>query len=192
MKRHGRSADKGDPHQLQIDWNISSEDRPEPLPVPVTGEVVAEKPATASTAPDPVRPVTVKTPRTKPRQSTPATTFREKRIVARLPVPRPLPTAVAAGRFGQDEEERPIRPDPDEVQAITENQAEKLIDMLDAAKKVVSEKSPAADSLPGAFRTILDAYARDFGDRAAQQLEAYVRRQSSLEDEDRADYGWHR
>jgi hypothetical protein len=48
---------------------------------------------------------------------------------ARLPVPRPMAAAVGRGHFGKDEH-GPIRPTLDEVRAITEQHAEKLIDLL--------------------------------------------------------------
>ena len=40
---------------------------------------------------------------------------RPKRIPARLPVPRPLPSAIAAARFGQEENGKPVRPGAHEV-----------------------------------------------------------------------------
>jgi hypothetical protein len=41
-----------------------------------------------------------------------------RRVVARLPVPRPLPASIAAGRFGHDDD-GPVLPRADEVRAIT-------------------------------------------------------------------------
>ena len=87
-----------------------------------------------------------------------------RRIIARLPVPRPLPSAVAAGRFGQEDDGRPVRPGPNEVRAITEQHAEKLIDILGSRDDAN-------------FRHGLARYAEDFGQEAADQLEAYARRQ---------------
>src|SRR5581483_7079026 len=52
---------------------------------------------------------------------------RPRSIPARLPVPKPLPEAVAAKRFGE-EDGKPVRPGPNEVRAITEQHAEKLIE----------------------------------------------------------------
>ena len=110
-------------------------------------------------------------------------------ITARFPVPRPLPASVAAGRFGYDEEHRPIRPAPDEVRAITENQVDKLIDLLDALAE--PGKVPGSrERHREAFDALIAAYARDFGDKAARQLEAYVRRQASLDEESRTSPGY--
>jgi len=89
---------------------------------------------------------------------------RRRRIVARLPVPRPLPSAVTAGHFGREEDGRPVRPGPNEVRAITEQHADKLIDLLGSRDEVN-------------FRHGLARYAEDFGQEAADQLEAYTRRQ---------------
>jgi hypothetical protein len=87
-----------------------------------------------------------------------------KRSSTRLPVPHPLPAAVNAGRFGLDDHGKPVRPGPDEVRAITENHAEKLIGLLESRQEL-------------AFRTGIEAYAEDFGDQAAHQLERHVIRQ---------------
>jgi hypothetical protein len=97
----------------------------------------------------------------------PPAPVRPSRIVARLPIPRPLAEAVRAGRFGTDEQNQPIRPDPDEVAEITVTHAEKLIDLLGPNTEV-------------AYRTGLAAYAEDFGERPASQLDAYVRRLARL------------
>ncbi len=87
---------------------------------------------------------------------------------ARFPVPTPLTEAVAAGRFGVDEEGKRIRPGRDEVCEITASHADKLIDLIHAV--------PAnADAIAAA----LAAYAEDFGAKAAEQLGAYARRQAS-------------
>ncbi len=87
------------------------------------------------------------------------------RIVARLPIPRPLKVAIRAGRFGIDEQNRPIHPDPDEVAEITVTHAEKLMDLL-------------GPNTEGAYQAGLAVYAGDFGERPAAQLDAYVRRLS--------------
>jgi hypothetical protein len=103
-----------------------------------------------------------------------------RRVVARLPVPKPLPEAVAAGRFGLDDDQRSIRPGPDEVRAITENHAEKLIELLGTIPERIdpgNDAHPLNDQLKAAIA----AYAEDFGPEAARQLEAYARRQASLE-----------
>ncbi len=108
-----------------------------------------------------------------------------KRITSRIPVPRPLPAAVAAGRFGQDEDGHPIRPAADEVRAITEQHAEKLIDLLVAATAAVQSGAPTEQArLRDAFGIAVADFAEDFGSRPAQQLEAYVRRQAELNSDD--------
>lgn len=89
----------------------------------------------------------------------PPTPVRPSRIVARLPIPRPLAEAVRAGRFGMDEQNRPIRPDNDEVAQITVTHAEKLMDLLGPNNEV-------------AYQAGLAAYAEDFGERPAAQLDA--------------------
>jgi hypothetical protein len=99
------------------------------------------------------------------RDETPAamTTVRRSAKVRRrscLPVPRPLRTAVAAGIFGHDESGKPVRPSREEVRAITERHAERMVDMND-------EKLHAA----------VTKYMDDFGSKAAAQLERYVRRE---------------
>jgi hypothetical protein len=85
---------------------------------------------------------------------------RTSRPSSQLPVPLPLRSSVANGVFGRDENGKPIRPDSDEVRAITEQQAERMIDMSDAE-----------------LRSAVTKYAEDFGNKAAAQLERYVRRQ---------------
>jgi hypothetical protein len=102
---------------------------------------------------------------------------RRKRIVARLPVPRPLPSAVTAGHFGQEENGKPVRPGTHEIREITERHAEKLIELLDSfASAPLAEK----DAVQAEFTAGIAAYAEDFGESAAEQFEAFVRRQASL------------
>ncbi len=100
-----------------------------------------------------------------------------KRIVARMPVPRPLPEAVAAGHFGTNEK-GPIRPSLDEVREITDTYAHKLMDLLRAIRDG-SDVAPR-DDLQAEFKRSINAYAEDFGSRAAQQLEAYVRKEVGI------------
>jgi hypothetical protein len=102
-------------------------------------------------------------------------------VIARLPVPRPRPEAVAAGRFGYDDDQRPIHPGPAEARAITENHADKLIELL---KSLPPSPDPPAASNPLAreFEAGIAAYTEDFGTDAAERLEAYVRRQSMLDE----------
>jgi hypothetical protein len=103
---------------------------------------------------------------------------RPRRIPARLPVPRPLVAAIAAGRFGQEENGKPVRPGPHEVREITEQQAEKLIELLD---QIAGAASNGNGALLESFQNALAAYAEDFGRPATDQLEAYVRKQASLD-----------
>lgn len=113
-----------------------------------------------------------------------------RRVVARLPIPRPLPSAIAAGRFGQEENGKPVRPGAHEVREITERHAEKLIDILDSIQQASGSCVPAeASRLQSLFGSAIAAYAEDFGQHAADRLEAYVRRQASLDECDRADQG---
>ena len=111
------------------------------------------------------------------------------RISARLPVPRPLPSAIAAGHFGQEENGRPVRPGAREVREITERHAEKLIDLLDS---LASAPADNKETLRMQFDAGIAAYAEDFGQPAADQLQAYVHRQASLDGCDRADRGLRR
>jgi len=152
------------PKQLTIDWNPAA---PEILPCLPVHEA----------------PVEPKVAQVKSRAA--------GRYGGRLPVPRPLADAVAAGCFGTDERGRPIRPEADEVRAITEALADQLIDML-CATKLRLGKPAFRDSLPEAFGMLIAAYRQDFGERAAQQLEAYAHRQASLDESDRGDQGWRR
>jgi hypothetical protein len=103
---------------------------------------------------------------------------RPRRIPARLPVPKPLPAAVASGHFGQEEDGKPVRPGVSEVRAITEQQAEKLIELLDT---IASAPASGKAALLESFQNGLAAYAEDFGQPAADQLEAYARRQAGLD-----------
>ncbi|HEY8748407.1 MAG TPA: hypothetical protein VIM11_10555 [Tepidisphaeraceae bacterium] len=85
---------------------------------------------------------------------------RTSRASSHLPVPRPLRASVAAGVFGREENGKPIGPNADEVRAITEQYAERMIEMDEEKLRSATAK-----------------YAEDFGSKAAAQLERYVRRQ---------------
>jgi hypothetical protein len=142
------------------------------IPVRV-GKPGAEMPTPAKTVND--------TPAALP-GSKPARERPHRRIAARLPVPRPLPSAIAAGHFGQDEGGRPIRPGAHEVREITEHHAEKLIETLDSLQQASGSCIPGeATRLRELFDSGIAAYAEDFGHHAAAQLEAYVRRQAGLD-----------
>jgi hypothetical protein len=127
---------------------------------------------------------TADTPPSGPRDAglNPSVSARRGRVVARLPVPRPLHAAISAGHFGQDESSRHIRPGAHEVREITECHAEKLIGILDSIQQARGSCVPGeANRLQGLFDAGLAAYAEDFGQHAADQLEAYTRRQASLD-----------
>jgi hypothetical protein len=103
-----------------------------------------------------------------------------RRVIARLPVPRPLAHAIAAGNFGQDEQ-GPVNPSADEVREITENHAEMLIDLLDEQRQAErsgreADRARLSIEVQAAFMK----YAEDFGVRAAEQLLAYCRRQNLI------------
>jgi hypothetical protein len=144
--------------------------------------VTAEQPRAVTPTPAAAKEETPARPRI-PKQ---ARRQESRRIVARLPVPKPLPSAIAAGHFGQEEDGKPLRPGAHEVREITEQHAEKLIDLLDS---LASAPATGKDALQAQFGTGIAAYAEDFGQHAADQLEAYVKRQASLDVCDRADRG---
>jgi hypothetical protein len=101
-------------------------------------------------------------------------------VTARFPVPRPLPAAIAAGNFGRDEK-GVVRPSAAEVRAITLQHSEKLIDLLETIEQARHSCVPGeATRLREAFQSGIAAYAEDFGQPAAQQLEAFCRRQAHL------------
>ena len=110
---------------------------------------------------------------------------RERRHPAVLPVPKPLPSAIGRGHFGEDEH-GPIRPTPAEVRAITENHAERLINLLERLAEVEgflrnSQCSDRArlyhekDRLLSAYQGAIAMYAEDFGEHAANRIDTYAR-----------------
>jgi hypothetical protein len=101
-------------------------------------------------------------------------------VTARFPVPRPLSAAIAAGHFGRDEN-GVVRPSAAEVRAITLQHSETLIELLEAIDQAAQSCVPSeAGRLQETFRSGIAAYAEDFGTSAAQQLEAFCRRQAHL------------
>ncbi len=201
MKRfwqRGRGAGEQDPNQLPLVWNSPVDDghapssKPasvkggeaegpgaidSPLVTPNVPGAKARQPRRMSNKPTVVRDDVDR----EPAAEIPQSGFR--RVMARLPVPRPLPASVAARRFGEDEDGHPIRPAADEVRAITENHAERLIDLLIAATAAVESGTRAEQArLRDAFGAAVADFAEDFGERPARQLEAYVRRQAALEE----------
>ena len=105
------------------------------------------------------------------------------RVIARLPVPRPLADAIAAGRFGHDEQ-GPVNPSADEVREITLNHAEELIDLLDDVREAQRRglNETGCTSRWHLVELAVQKYAEDFGDHAGQQLLAYCRRQLLIND----------
>ena len=144
--------------------------------------VTAEQPRAATPIPAPVIEETPARPRIRKQ----GRHQESRRVVARLPIPKPLPSAVGSSHFGQEENGKPLRPGAHEVREITEQHAEKLIDLLDS---LASAPANGKDALQTQFGEGIAAYAQDFGQHAADQLEAYVRRQASLDVCDRADRG---
>ncbi len=105
-------------------------------------------------------------------------------------MPKPLPSAVGKGNFGEDER-GPVRPEADEVRAITEQYAERLIDLLNGkaeveamlANPVCSDRARLyheKDRLLSAVQSGLAIFAEDFGQPAANRLEAHVHYQFEL------------
>jgi hypothetical protein len=116
-----------------------------------------------------------------------STPLLHRRSPAVLPVPKPLPSAIGRGHFGEDEH-GPIRPTPAEVRAITENHAERLINLLEGLARVQgflanSQCSDRArlyhekDRLQSGYQSAIALYAEDFGEHAALRLDAYARAQ---------------
>ena len=162
---------------------------------------------------DPAAPLATQEPVTAPASPTtdarkpaalfPAESKRLRRTIStRLPVPKPLPAAVAAGHFGHDDH-GPIRPGADEVRAITERHGEKLIELFDGLRQVETWLSSSQcsdqarlyrerDMLNGRVTSAIAAYAEDFGTQPAEQLEAYARRQARLQEAPSSTPGRHR
>ena len=115
------------------------------------------------------------------RQPDTPTTSRVRRVVATLPVPRPLPAAVTAGHFGREANGKPVNPSAAEVRAITEIHAERIIDLLHGLKEV--ERSLASSQcgdrarleaesnrLQETVRAAVELYAGSFGQEPAARL----------------------
>jgi len=104
----------------------------------------------------------------------------ERRGIARLPVPKPRPKAIAAGRFGMDKR-GPICPRADEVRAITEAHAGLLIALL-LQQHDAQRARDDADSrrLSAGIKVAVRMYTKDFGEHAAEQLLAYASEQAFL------------
>lgn len=100
-------------------------------------------------------------------EATPMLAARRK-SPATLPVPKPRTEAVNRGHFGWHDDNRPVRPSPAEVRAITGYHAEKLAAILGW---------PDKEARHFAYQAALRMYSGDFGAGAANRLDSYVRRQ---------------
>jgi hypothetical protein len=109
-----------------------------------------------------------------------------------VPVPRPLPEAVAKGVFGIDDDDEPVDPSPDEVFAITVFHRERLTDLLESVRHVkellaVPNCPNRADllrqkeRLSSQAQSIVGLYAEDFGEVAAQHFECWAARHMEIE-----------
>jgi len=104
-----------------------------------------------------------------------------------LPVPKPLREAVAAGIFGYEESGKPVNPKPDEVRKITQNHAEKIIDLLNGLREVESQLAGHCSDrarvgaersrLKNQITSAIEEYAASFGPKAGERLDAYCLRQ---------------
>ena len=104
---------------------------------------------------------------------------KRRRNPAVMPVPIPLDAAIEKGNFGYDPEtDKPVHPQSAEVRAITENHAERMIELLAQLRSVRASDYRKKDLLNGEYRSKLAMYAEDFGDEAAARLDAYVRHQA--------------
>jgi hypothetical protein len=101
-----------------------------------------------------------------------------------MPRPEPLSQAIERGHFGEDED-GPVTPSAEEIDAITEHHTERLIELLVRIKQVkLALSKPCGDRariyrekdlIEGQFKSALAMYAEDFGQEAANQLEMYAR-----------------
>lgn len=112
-----------------------------------------------------------------------------RKSLAIMPVPKPLPSAIGKGNFGEDER-GPVRPTAAEVRAITEHHAEKLIDLLGRLQDTDRQLARGGDRtsliqqkdrLLSGYQSGIALYAEDFGEHAAKRLDAYVRHQVGKE-----------
>ena len=101
---------------------------------------------------------------------------RPPEVGPRLRVPKPLPEAVAAGRFGRDEQGHVVHPDADEVWAITQPTIEAVVERV--AELVGAERRGMAAAevarRQAQIRADVQDYAEDFGQAAAERLLAYA------------------
>jgi hypothetical protein len=102
-----------------------------------------------------------------------------------LPVPAPLPAAVAKGVFGTDDNDDPIDPSEEEVHEISMQHGEQLSEVLqelDAVnKRLAAQPSNREELIRHKERLtcqkqgMLALYAEDFGEAAARHLESWAR-----------------
>ena len=105
----------------------------------------------------------------------------KRKSPASLPVPKPLPEAIAAGHFGE-EDGKSLKPTAGEVRAITEHHAETIIDLLDGLREAERHLARGGDGaqvarLRAEVKAAIDQYAASFGPEAGERLEAHCRRQ---------------
>jgi hypothetical protein len=152
-----------DPNQFLIDWTARvGEARSQKGPPSGSAQSTAHSPTVDNRLP------ACKRKRTGP---------------ARLPVPDPLPGAVRKGNFGIDPDtDEPVRPRPAEVRAITEQLAERMIDLLHQLSAIQHRHDADVfrqkDLLDGEYKCKLAMYAEDFGDEASARLDSFARHQA--------------
>ena len=100
-------------------------------------------------------------------------------ISEQVPSPLPLPTAVEAGVFGVEEDGAVVRPSDEEVQEITAEVTDNLLDLPDGAER----------------KALLAKYAEDFGTEAALELDRWTRLKSAVDEKEPIQYDpghpWH-
>lgn len=95
-----------------------------------------------------------------------------------LPFARPLRAAINSAVFGEDENGA-VDPSDEEIAAITEEQAERTIELIKDFRAASSDrKQQASRNVDEA----IDKFASDFGREASEALRAYCHRQALLED----------
>jgi hypothetical protein len=173
----------GNPNQLPIDWNAPKDD----VASSVSGTTGQPPPPPPEDSPA-TQPVAMPPTAQASRRPRSKASSHADRIIARLPVPKPQSASVAAGHFGRDEDGDVIRPEADEIRAITESLADRLVELLDAMNEVKQES--ARQTMQEQFTQAVAMYALEFGERPARQLEAYARRQASLDSSPRPRGRW--
>lgn len=143
--------------QLTFAWGTAMPPRPlEPTPASPTLDTLEDKTPSSAKA-----QVAAEQLAETPTPDSPTSSESHRKPPARLPVPKPLPSAVGKGNFGEDER-GPVRPEADEVRAITEQYAERLIDLLNGKAEVEAMLANPVCSDRAAFTTRRIAYCRPF------------------------------